>query len=843
VVVPPSSLDPGRLTPGTVIAGRYRVAGLIGRGGMGEVYRADDLKLGQPVALKFLPEELARDAKLLERFHEEVRLARSIAHPSVCRVYDIGEVDGQTFLSMEFVDGEDLASLLRRIGRVPREKALEIARRLCSGLAAVHERGVIHRDLKPANVMLDGRGEVRLTDFGLAGLAQAAHAGGIAGTPQYMAPEQLAGKGTSVQSDVYSLGLVLYELFTGRAVHRGKTVPELIEAHESGAFEPPSSVLADIDPAIESVLLRCLEKDPARRPQSALAVAAALPGGDPLAAALAAGETPSPQLVAAAGEGVGLAPARALALTVVVLAGLLGLAFAREHVSLQRLAPIVRPPAAMAERARTLLEELGVPAPGDDEHFGYRVDVTQMQYLERTAKGPGWWEVVASAKPSPVRFWYRRSGRSLVPREPLAMRVSISDPSPLEPGQVLVELDATGRLVELLRRPPESAVLPDPGPPPDWTPLLRRAGFEPSELEPAEPRIPLGYAQHLAAWTAPADPAATRLVAAGALGGSPLFLRAQQPWSEPERAAPSGGPQWAMVLTLAILLSFLIAAVVLAVRNLRAGRGDRRGALRVGTYVGALFFLGLALQSDYYAINEEVRRVGVLVGVSLSVGAIAWGLYLAVEPYVRRRWPQALIGWTRLVSGGWRDPQVGRDVLVGMLGGLLLAFPSVQYFTLWLEREPPLPVWTSLAYLERPLAAAGELIYLHMAGLINGLATLMIAFLLRALLRNTWLAGIVFVLALSSQTFALGQGLGYALLDGCLNGILFALLLRFGLLMLVALFSTAALVAGTNLAPSAPAFYSGAGWAALVLLALVALHACRASMAGRKLFSKPLLEV
>jgi hypothetical protein len=167
----------------------------------------------------------------------------------------------------------------------------------------------------------------------------------------------------------------------------------------------------------------------------------------------------------------------------------------------------------------------------------------------------------------------------------------------------------------------------------------------------------------------------------------------------------------------------------------------------------------------------------------------------------------------------------------------------VQYFALFLGRAPPLPEWSNLSYLDRPLAAAGALISLHMSGLINGLATLLIAFLLRALLRNTVLAVIVFVLLLSPQTFAIGQGLGFALLVGCFNAILFVLLLRFGLLMLVALFSTTMLVSGMTLAPSAPAFYSGAGWATLALLALVALHACRSSIAGRKLLSRPLLEV
>ena len=148
------SISHGRFAPGAALDERYRIIGLLGRGGMGEVYRADDLRLGQPVALKFLPEDLRHDPVRLAQFHNEVRTARQVSHPNVCRVYDIGEVDGLLYLSMEYVDGEDLATSLRRIGRFPEDKAAEIARQLCAGLAAAHQRGVIHRDLKPANVLI-----------------------------------------------------------------------------------------------------------------------------------------------------------------------------------------------------------------------------------------------------------------------------------------------------------------------------------------------------------------------------------------------------------------------------------------------------------------------------------------------------------------------------------------------------------------------------------------------------------------------------------------------------------------------------------------------------------------
>src|ERR1700689_897918 len=309
--------------PGALLAGRYRIVALLGRGGMGEVYRAHDLTLGQEVALKFLPEVAASNPAALARFYNEVRIARQVSHANVCRVYDLGEVDGQPYLSMEYIDGEDLGSLLRRIGRLPSDKAIEIARQLCAGLAAAHAKGVLHRDLKPANVMLNGRGHVVITDFGLAALADEIPGEEIRnGTPAYMAPEQLAGREVTIQSDIYSLGLVLYEVFTGKRAFEASTLAELVRLHSETTPVSPSSLVKELDPAVESAILRCLDSEPSKRPSSALAVAARLPGGDPLAAALAAGETPSPQVVAASGETAALPWKIAVPSLAVALVGL-----------------------------------------------------------------------------------------------------------------------------------------------------------------------------------------------------------------------------------------------------------------------------------------------------------------------------------------------------------------------------------------------------------------------------------------------------------------------------------------------------------------------------------------
>src|SRR5579862_6095261 len=224
----------GLFAAGMVLAARYQVIGLLGKGGMGEVYRANDLTLDQPVALKFLPESMARDAGMLARFHNEVRVARQVSHPNVCRVYDLGEVNGRPYLSMEYIDGEDLGSLLRRIGRLP----------------AAHDKGVLHRDLKPSNIMVDSQGRVFITDFGLAAVTgELREAQAREGTPAYMAPEQLAGREVTARSDIYALGLVLYEMFAGKRPFEAGTLAEMIRLQQASVPASLTTVVRDMDPA------------------------------------------------------------------------------------------------------------------------------------------------------------------------------------------------------------------------------------------------------------------------------------------------------------------------------------------------------------------------------------------------------------------------------------------------------------------------------------------------------------------------------------------------------------------------------------------------------------------
>jgi tetratricopeptide (TPR) repeat protein len=260
---PPGS-DRESFQPGTVFAGRYRIVTRIGRGGMGEVWRADDLVLETPVALKLIHQN-SPDTR--ERIIDEARLSRQITHPAVCRVFDVGEAEGEIFLSMELVQGEDLAALLRRVGRLPSEKVLDIGRQLCAGLAAAHAQGVLHRDLKPANILVDQNGSVRIADFGIAVVADETRRDMLAGTPDYMAPEQLVPRATlSARTDLYALGLILYELATGRRPLRNRL-------SASTSLPRPSTVVPDVDPQLERVIMQAIEPDPRNRPASAAVMA------------------------------------------------------------------------------------------------------------------------------------------------------------------------------------------------------------------------------------------------------------------------------------------------------------------------------------------------------------------------------------------------------------------------------------------------------------------------------------------------------------------------------------------------------------------------------------------
>jgi Protein kinase domain/zinc-ribbon domain len=838
----------GGFTPGAILAERYRVIGLLGRGGMGEVYRADDLKLGQPVALKFLPRHLASEKDRLERFYAEVRIARQVSHPNVCRVYDVGELDGQHYLSMEYVDGEDLASLLKRIGRLPPDKALEIARELCAGLAAAHERGVLHRDLKPSNVMLDGRGRARITDFGLAIAASEVVEGEVSGTPAYMAPEQLAGKPASVRSDVYSLGLVLYELSTGRKAFDSATFQDLKRKHAEDPPAPPSTIAPGFDPAVERVILRCLEKEPSARPASAAQIAAALPGGDPLAAALAAGETPSPEMVAAAGEEGALAPAKAwamLGVAVAVLGAVVGLArFAME----QGLAPFPKSPEFLAERSRELIRSFGYTSEPADEASWWDRRYDYLTYLAAHEPSTRWWRSLARTEPHPWWFWHRQSPRFLVPENSFGEPpIRPTDP-PLEvSGMVNLALDARGNLMRLRAVPPQVEAPGTPATPPvvpDWKPLFAAAGLDFERFSPSPPRwLPSEPFDTRADWDGAyaSSPNVPIHVSAAAWRGRPVSFEVLGPWDLPERMqeqAQAAGLVISNYGALVFILSAWAAALFMARRNLRLGRGDRRGAIRIATFV----FSGVVLSWIFSAHHVPSRDEGWMflnfLAMAVFLGAFVWLAYIAIEPIVRRRWPELLFSWSRLLSGRFRDPLVGRDLLAGIfIGALMLLLLEAAYATPnWVDLAGMIAMPPSRATMLSAVGAASVLFSASYSTPLNGLGFLTILVLSQVVLRRRWLAvgltGILLVvMGISGENSAVEIPASFAV-----TALLIFAAVRFGILAFTVALFVYGLLASAPLTLDLSRWYAARGFLFVALILALAAWAFRVSLGSRPVF-------
>ena len=839
-------------SPGTVLIERYRIVALLGRGGMGEVYRAEDLKLGNVVALKFLPASLQDDAVALAGLHAEVRNARQVSHPNVCRVYDIGEVSGQHFLTMEYIDGEDLASLLRRIGRLPPDKALETAHQICAGLAAAHDCGLLHRDLKPANIMLDGRGRVRITDFGLALSSEdATGRRETSGTPAYMAPEQIAKGEASVRSDIYSLGLVFYELFTGHLPYQANTAIEWRRAHLESSPRPPSSVIKDIDPTVESAILRCLQKDPAKRPSSVRQVAAAFPGGDPLAAALAAGETPSPEMVAAAGDEGALSPRAAwifLVGTFIVLSVVVALAPKALDLGLK---PLSLTPEVLTERARELVRQFGYgDEPADTESSFFRT-YDFLRYRALHEASPQRERELANVEIGPMNFWYRQSPRPMVSVG--GADVLQNDPPMDVPGMVSVELSSSGKLIKFHALPSQLKDSKGPSPDPDWGALFAAAGLDIGRFTLAAPKLlpPLVPFDAHAEWdgSSAQDPATPLHVTAATYWGKPVYFDVLGPWE-----LPGGAQQYARVpanaiggLTLGTLVvSLLVAGAIFARRNVRMGRGDRKGSFQVAALVFSAVMLRWILGGHHaWDLGGEFGKFFISFCVAVGAAVFVWVNYMALEPYVRRRWPDVLISWTRLLSGKVWDPLVGRDVLAGALLGTTAAVSVYVLDALpyWFDVPGVTPIPSMALSLGGPnrFLAAGVNELLGSA--FFALIALSLLFLVRVFLRKQWLAVAVtgtFLIVL--QLGITGENWVALPFTAVVVALGLIVLIRFGLLAVFVFNVYYILLSTLPVTINFSRWYIGRSLFLLLLLIGLAVYGFCAALAGRPVFGNLALE-
>lgn len=806
---------------------------------MGEVYGADDLKLGQRVALKFLTSRHAESASWREQFFAEVRTARQVSHPNVCRVYDVGESDGRLFLSMEFVDGEDLASLLRRIGRLPDDKAIEVAQQLCAGLDAAHRSGVLHRDFKPANVMIDGLGRARITDFGLAIAQQdAAQQSGVAGTPGYLAPELLTGAPASVQTDVYSLGLVLYELFTGRKAFTASSAAEFHRKQLETTPTSPSIVVKNLDPAIERAILRCLEADPALRPRSALSVAAALPGGDPLAAALAAGETPSPEMVAAAGPQGSLRPALAWSLLLAAIACILGNAiFLAPHANDWGRTPMPKSPEVLADHAEDMARSFGYATAVDRDFWTGTDDVVVNAKAHAAKTGSA-----ATPWVSRVNFWYRQSPQWMFPTNAgnqFFASVSRYDPPYETPGMLALKLDVQGRLLFLRGVPPESAPAAATSTAP-WPQLFTAAGLDISQFSAASPAwLPPEPFDTRQDWEgrAPGHPDVTLHVAAAALHGVPVYFQVIAPGDPSPRAITTDPSLTANPVGTAVAVAMVLAYVVLtaffARRNLRRGSGDVRGALRLAVFVTVLTAAGAVPNAHFVPLPAAIGTQFFMLGMPLLSGFLVWLGYIAVEPYARRLWPRLMVSWQRLLGGRFRDPLIGRDVLLGMFWGACAA--ALFMAANWAFKSPnPFSVDRSF---DRGLASAvGFCLDVPAGSCRVVLSALAIVTILSALLRRRWL-GVLAAALLFTVSFSPSTPADFVLAFVAVVGF-FAVLTGFGLVAAVA----SEVVWITALATPPLVFsqwYAGRAMLALIFPVALLLYAFYVSLGGQSAFGNP----
>jgi serine/threonine protein kinase len=797
-----------RFEAGAMFAGRYRIVARLGRGGMGEVYRAQDTVLDIEVALKLLHRREPADRL---RLLNEVRMAREVSHPSVCRVFDVGEHDGELFMSMEYVHGEDLSSLLRRVGRLPVDRALVMVRQLCGGLAAAHAKGVLHRDLKPANIMIDAEGRVKITDFGLATTGAGGAVSDRAGTPGYMAPEQITGEArASERTDLYALALVTFELLTGRPAFDAPGPSELLRRQLAGAPDLPGDLAAELSPAFEGMLMCAMQREPARRPSSVLAFAAAIPGTDALAMAEEAGMTPSPELIAGVPPGRRRPPRWKVwsLFSAVILVLLLGVDISDDYGSFAPALP-VDSPELLASRAIELVERVHPNADLSDLEWGF---------IENTD---------AVAIDDAVLFWAATIDEAEAPPaiERLLFNTDVITGEQLAGSGLVVLLDREARLRLYWER---GVRLPWSGTddPADWSALFDAAGLRIDELVAATPETPLSYATEVKAWEGATASLPIRVDGA-AVSDRPVYFAVRDDGGEDRQTLGSVRIEAAQVASL-ILAPLLIVIVVLAVRmafrSKHSGRSDRRGARRLVVFLLVVDLVRIVLTPVQHPLAPEVLSGVFGVIGALVRAAIVWVGYLALEPGVRRVWPRTLIAWKKVLDGRFRDALVGAGILAGLLAGAVWAWlvlgasalaPS-EVAGFLLQRSAAERLMSVLSWQATVSAVLSEV----GIAVLDGILKVLTLVLMRSVLKKPLLASAAFV---AFDTLLRGSAMGGGPiafgLSAALAVIAVAVITRYGMLAYVVASLTSGLLSRFPISEHVERWYGGGGLLVLVLLA------------------------
>jgi serine/threonine-protein kinase len=638
-----------------------------------------------------------------------------------------------------------------------------------------------------------------------------------------MAPEQRDGREVTVRSDIYSLGLVIAEMFTGQ---------------KAGADGKITTTAQDLDPAVEKVIRRCLDPNPRDRPATALEVARALPGGDPLAEALAAGDTPSPEMVAASEEQGTLSVRAAVVCLSTVIAGALVLMLWLSRYNAFNVGSFPYSPEVLAQKAREIAARLGYTEPPGESDYGLSVGV-----VDRSLRAK-----LTSGQPVIV-FWYRQGPRPQA-APPFARGLDefqdetwiAPGPPPLVPDSVQIRLDPRGRLIDFRGVPQSRSTLMPSARTADWTVLFDTSGIDSSRLSPAQVEsVPPVSSDQQAAWTGrfPDAPSEPMQILAAARNGVPVYFSVRSP------APPQGGflgPDFSQttrvivgMLAAVVILSTPIA-VTLAWSNYRRGRGDLKGSSRVAVF-GFAGSLALVSEGPYDVARE--------LGTACVSAAVMWVLYMALEPYVRRRWPETLISWTRLLSGRLRDPLVSGHVLAGLALGVVLA---VLFHTWLVVQSRGEYVAVGVLHLGAGrwlLDSIGMLAYVVQVSF----GSLFLLFLLRAFLPSPWLFFVAAVLvvpflpasvfeALTTDIVDRNVGAALTFVVGCFPVLA---LLRLGLLSVVVMLF-AGVMAANFVSPDYTAWYAAPGIAGMATILLAALVGFRFALGGRKVWQRNPLE-
>ena len=588
-----------------------------------------------------------------------------------------------------------------------------------------------------------------------------------------------------------------------------------------------------------------MEKDPSARPASVAQLAQALPGGDPLEAAIAAGETPSPEMVAASGSKEGLKPVIAWGLLITIFVGWIAIIAINDRTRLHRLIPFENKPEILADRSKQFLDKIGINEKFEDSAYGFTINSKYLQNIAETRNESDPWKDLDEKA---ILFWHRLSpGKIDFTNGPTNVDL------PLQfPGDALVVMDTKHNLIKFQYKPPSTPLPSETIGEPDWNTLFTEANLDISQWRKVDPEIiPPSYADIRQAWegSLPNHPEKTVRIEAAALHGKPVSfeIMGQLPQSMPMNSISptvirtmSDPPVQKILIWRLLSLVFIVSGIIyLARRNIRLGRGDRRNAFRL-----AVFFLASGVLVWFLRL-PHVSLV-VLLLLFIQVGLI-WIAYIAIEPYFRRKWPQILISWNRLLSGDWKDPLVARDVLIGAaIGALVHCFERFfdTYVTTWIgyaDRLPPVAfVFESIMGIRLFVFTLFDTLSFSFYFIFLSICLLL---LFNVLLRNHKFALFFSILFAGIPIgFLIGTGLPGYFVAFLLSASLFLVLIRFGFIAGLIIMFNLSFFGGFPITMDASAWYAPYGFTALAIFAAIVHYAFYNSLGGRPIFGTPRLD-